>query len=199
MSYDDELDQLGRALAEYPAPSGAEPSSTPPVPQSLLARLFRRLGPYVAGLALATPLFLVMILLPAPLPVYEITSVGVPFASAATPGSTVEISVSPRTAVKGEIMVQSFLACPGTGFHPWQPPPSAEITKNGFVSLRGSMENVREPGSCQIWVVIARPGSAPRDFYAQLLAGRAGPYQMLARKGHSNWEAVSATVEVRPR
>jgi hypothetical protein len=192
MSSEAETDLLARALEGYPATFGAEPSSAPPVPSPESppwVLLFRRLKPWLGIAVMALPLLRV-VFSPTPLPVYEITSVDIPFARVATPGSTVELSVRPRTAVAEKVTAQSFLACPGEYLHPWQPPPSTEITRKGFLFVRGSMENVLEPGSCQIWIVVARPGKMPRDLSSELLAGRTG---------RSNWQAVSATIPVKPR
>ncbi len=190
MSSKDETDLLARALEGYPDTFGAEPSSAPPSsPES--PPWFRQLKPWL-GIAVPVLLFLVRVGLfsPTPLPVYEITSVDVPFASVATPGSSVELSIRPRTAVTEKVTAQSFLACPGGPLHPWQPPPSLEIIQKGSLFVRGSMENVLEPGSCQIWIVVARPGKMPRDLSSALLAGR---------KRGANWQAVSATIEVQRR
>lgn len=190
MSSKDETDLLARALEGYPDTFGAEPSSAPPVPSPESPPWFRQLKPWL-GIAMPVLFFLVRVVFsPTPLPVYEITSVDVPFASVATPGSSVELSVRPRTELAEKVTAQSFLACPGENLHPWQPPPSIEITQKGFLFVRGSMENVLEPGTCQIWIVVARPGKMPSDFSSRLFAGR---------KGGTNWQAVSATIEVRPR
>ncbi len=191
MKSEDENDLLARALEGYPDSFGAEPSSAPPAPTPWGRRLMAWVGIAVPVLSL-----LMRTVFSTSFPVYELTVVDVQYAplgagTVATPGSAIDLSLRPRTAVTEKVSTQSFIACPGEDhLHPWQPPPSTEITGKGFVTVHGRLGDVLEPGPCQIWVVVARPGKFPRDLSSQLLAGR---------KADSNWQAVSATIEARPR
>lgn len=201
MKSEDKNDLLAQALEGYPATFGVESSSAPPVPTPWGRRLMAWVGiavPVLALPVLALPVLslLMRTVFSTSFPVYELTAVDVQYAplgagTVATPGSAVDLSLRPRTAVAEKVSTQSFIACPGEDhLHPWQPPPSTEITGKGFVTVHGRLGDVLEPGPCQIWIVVARPGKFPRDLSSQLLTGR---------KAGSNWQAVSATFEAQPR
>jgi hypothetical protein len=109
-------------------------------------------------------------------------------ATAAIPGSQVTLKVRPRTPVTGDLEARGFLSCAGGDLRPWQPPPSLNRKENGIVTLRGRLDKQLQPGDCEIWTVVARPGKLPKDLPAELRAGRIGT---------ADWRAVSTKLEVR--
>ena len=100
----DENELLARALEGYPDTFGAEPSSAPPVPSPESPPWFRQLKPWL-GIAVPVLFFLVRVVFsPTSFPVYELTAVDVQYAplgagTVATPGSAIDLSLRPRTAV----------------------------------------------------------------------------------------------------
>lgn len=104
----------------------------------------------------------------------------------ATPGSPVTLMVRPDTAVRGAVETQGFLSCGGEDLRPWRLTPSSDNPENSVV---GTLDKGTPPGSCEIWIVVARPGKAPNDFPAEWRAGR--------RTGNADWRAVSTKLPVK--
>jgi hypothetical protein len=108
----------------------------------------------------------------------------------ATPGSLVKLKVRADTSVKGAVETEGFLSCGGGDLRPWQLKPSPDNPGNGVViGLQGTLDKGTPPGSCEIWIVVARPGKAPGDFRAEWRAGR--------RMGNADWRAVSKDLLVK--
>jgi len=186
---------VAKARAELAGAPQDDPVE-PPNPVLPFRRVVRRVEVWLGGAAAVAASLLFLLRVPAlpPLPGYEFASLVVPSeyrgaeSHTAAPGSLVELSVRPLTAVRGEVKAQAFLACTGGKLHPWQPPPSPDNTSKGFITLRGRLEMGLQPGDCEIWIVVARPGKLPKDLPAELHAGRTGT---------ADWQAVSAKLKVK--
>ena len=128
-----------------------------------------------------------------PLPGYELVSLEVSSdyrgsgSPTAAPGSPVTLTVSPRTAVAGEVEARGFLSCAGEGLHPWRSPSSVRVIGKGTVIFSSTLPEAAPPGPCAIWIVVARKGKAPENLLSELRTGRT--------EG-GDWQAVPATLEV---
>jgi hypothetical protein len=174
-----------------------EPPEPRPLPlpfRRAAARIEVWLG---AAAAVAAGLFFFFVRAPAslpPLPGYELASLVVPSeyrgpgSGTAAPGSPVQLTVHPRTAVTGKVEAHGFFSCGKADLRPWPPQPALDVSEKGVVTLRGTLEKDLHPGSCEIWIVVARQGRAPGDLQAELRAGRTG---------NADWQAVSTKLEVR--
>src|ERR1700710_1021450 len=183
--------------------AGETPQPAPPEPRSRVLpfrRAVRRVEVWVgsAAAAVAAGVFFFFLRTPAtlpPLPDYKLThEVRSEYRGAesqtATPGSLVTVKVRADIAVKGAVETQGFLSCGGGDLRPWQLKPSPDNPGNGVViDLQGMLDKGTPPGSCEIWIVVARRGKAPGDFRAEWRAGR--------RTGNADWRAVSEDLPVK--
>jgi hypothetical protein len=188
-------------VAKASAELSSAPLAEPPQPPARLLP-FRRAAARIevwlgTAAAVAAGLFFFFLRTPAslpPLPGYELASLVVPseyrgpgFGTAA-PGSPVKLTVRPRTAVTGAVEAHGFLSCGKADLRPWPLQPALDVSEKGVVTLRGTLEKDLHPGSCKIWIVVARQGRAPGDLQAELRAGRTG---------NADWQAVFTKLEVR--
>jgi hypothetical protein len=112
------------------------------------------------------------------------------------PGSPLTLTVTPETAIQGEVEARAFLSpLVGKGdLQAWEPAPPLESTEQGAVRLQGTVgREIRlSPGDWRVWIVVALKGGIPslERLQAELRAGRT--------RG-AGWRAVSTDLRVAAR
>ncbi|HEY0553234.1 MAG TPA: hypothetical protein VGG20_03155 [Thermoanaerobaculia bacterium] len=176
------------------------PPLPPPLPDPLppvlpfFPRAVRRVEVWLgtAAAVAAGVFFTIQMMAPLqPLPGYELAiAVQSEYRGAApqtaAPGSPITLTVRPDTVVKGAVETQDFLSCAPGDLRPWQLKSSSN---HGVLTLKGTLDRGTPTGSCEIWIVVFRPGKAPSDFPAEWREGR--------RAGNADWRAVHAQLDVR--
>jgi hypothetical protein len=96
-----------------------------------------------------------------------------------SPGSRLELSISPLHPIPGQVKPQAFFSSSAgeEDLKPWKPESNFQIAdKGGAVRLVGTLGQDLKlpPGDRTIWIVVARPGRAPRvdEVQARLRSGR---------------------------